>query len=88
MQRIFKIYKGKKFTNTFFKFFIFNNILAKIRSTGVISEGPDGRFDTEYSQIMSYFYVICLIWHKMSYYYKWSIWLWNMTWVNLVDLGV
>jgi hypothetical protein len=28
---------------------------------------------------MSSFYVICVIWHKMSYYDEWSIWHRNMT---------
>ena len=40
------------------------------------------------NQLMSYFDVICFIWHQMSYYDKWHIRHRNMTLVNFANLGV
>ena len=37
---------------------------------------------------ISYVYVICVIWHIMSYYDEWRKWRRNMTYFNLADLGV
>ena len=38
--------------------------------------------------LTSYFNVIFVIRHNMTFYVIWRIWHQNMTWVNIVDLGV
>ena len=38
--------------------------------------------------LMSYFYVLCVIRHNMTFYVIWRIWHGNMTQVNLADISV
>ena len=62
----FQNYKGKKMLTCFFYFLFLNNLLAKIGWTGVMSR-RSFRHKDKPNWLMSYFYIICVIWHKMSY---------------------
>ena len=72
IQRIFRIYKGKKFPTFFSFFYICKEFISQNRMNRCNCCGPDGRLDTKIDQIaqchisMSYATFV-IIWHFMSY---------------------
>ena len=72
IQRISKIYKGKKISDKFFTFIIFKQFVSQHRMNGCDCWCPDGRLDTNIDQFekchISITYAsFFIIWHLMSY---------------------
>ena len=78
-----KFIKGKYFWRLF-QFLYFKTICwpKSDEQVWLLRSRRSFRHQDRPNWLMSYFYVICIIRHNMTFYVIWPIWHWNMTNVN------